>query len=87
MKKTLLSLFLAFSFFLKAQTISTFSFNINGTAPLGLSAALDVAAQRWTDYLTISVPVKVNIFFANSASLPFSAITLANGRTNFIGAI
>jgi hypothetical protein len=86
MKKTLLLLLCISSFWIQAQTVSTFSFNINGTAPAGLSNALNFAAQRWTNYLTITVPVKVNIFFVNSASLPFSAITLANGRTNFAGA-
>ncbi|MES2513728.1 MAG: T9SS type A sorting domain-containing protein [Bacteroidota bacterium] len=86
MKKALLSLLLVSTFYLQAQTVGTFSFNVNGTAPAGLSAALNVAAQRWSNYLIITVPVKVNVFFVNSASFPFSAITLANGRTNFAGA-
>lgn len=86
MIKQLFFFLLLCSLTIKSQTVSTFSFNINGTAPVGLTTALNSAAQRWTNYIQITVPIKVNLFFVNSSLLPFSAITLANGRTNFSGA-
>lgn len=86
MKKILPLLFIVYTCNFNAQTATTFSFNINGSAPAGLIPILNSAALRWSQYLVIPVPIKVNIFFVNSTSLPFSAITLANGSTNFIGA-
>lgn len=86
MKKALLTLLLIGFTIAHAQTVNSFSFNINGTAPVGLTTALNAASQRWNSYVGITVPIKVNLFFLNSSSLPFSAITLANGRTNFVGA-
>lgn len=86
MRNLIYSLLIVTSLTIKAQTVSTFSFNINGVAPVGLVSVLNSAAQRWSYYLNIPIPIKVNIFFVNSSLLPFSAITLANGRTNFIGA-
>jgi hypothetical protein len=75
-------------FFLQvnAQTPATFSFNINGTVPAGFVPALNIAAQKWSTFLQINVPVKVNVFTVNSSLLPFSAITLANGCQNFTNA-
>lgn len=84
MKKQLLFILFGLSFCIQAQTVSTFSFNINGTPPTGLTTALNGAAQRWNNYLKIFVPIKVNLFFVNSTLLPFSAIALANGRANFV---
>ena len=87
MKKFYFSLItICFSILVSAQTVSTFSFTINGTAPAGLASALNSAAQRWSNYITITVPIKVNIFFVNSSSYPFSGMTLANGRKNFTNA-
>ncbi len=86
MRNLIYSFIIITSLNLNAQTVSTFSFNINGVAPVGLVPILNSAAQRWSYYLTIPVPIKVNISFVNSSLLPFSAITLANGRTNFVGA-
>lgn len=63
--------------------VTTFSFTINGTVPAGFSQALTIAGQKWSNYLQITVPVKVNVFTVNSSLLPFSAITLANARKNF----
>jgi hypothetical protein len=74
-----------FSVTLLAQ-VNTFSFNINGSVPAGFTTALNIAGQKWSNYLQISVPIKVNIFTVNSGLLPFSAITLANGRKNFSNA-
>lgn len=87
MKKLLLPLFIFISFGIIAQTPSTFTFNINGSpVPTGLVAALDNAAQRWNNYLIITVPIKVNITLVNGSYYPFSGLTLANGRTNFVNA-
>ncbi len=83
MKYFLLVFSIIFFFFAKAQVVNSFSFNINGTPPAGFTQALNIAAQKWSTYLQINVPVKVNIFTVNSPLLPFSAITLANGRKNF----
>ena len=82
MKKKLLIIFILFTGIIKSQT-TTFSFNINGTVPTGFSQALTIAGQKWSNYLQITVPIKVNVFIVNSTFLPFSAITLANGRKNF----
>jgi hypothetical protein len=86
MKKHLLLILLAFSVFCKAQIINSFSFAINGAPPAGFAQALTIAGQKWSNYLQISVPIKVNVFVVNSSFLPFSAITLANGRKNFANA-
>lgn len=85
-KKLLLIFTTVLTINLNSQTVSTFSFNVNGIAPVGLTTALDAASQRWTKYISINIPIKVNLFFVNSSFLPFSAITLSNGRTNFVGA-
>lgn len=87
MKKTLLSFLIVIAFGINAQTISTFTFNINGSpVPAGLVTALNNAAQRWSNYLTITEPIKVNIFLVNGSYYPFSGLTLANGRKNFSNA-
>lgn len=85
MKKTLLFIVCLLSVRLQAQ-VSTFSFNINGAPPQGFAQALAIAGQKWSDHLQITVPVKVNVFTVNSTLLPFSAITLANGRSSFSNA-
>ncbi|MBA3682317.1 MAG: T9SS type A sorting domain-containing protein [Bacteroidetes bacterium] len=85
MKKILLLIILAFTITAKAQ-VNTFSFTINGTAPTGFTTALNIAAQKWSNYLQINVPIKVNVFIVNASFLPFSAITFANGRKNFTNA-
>lgn len=87
MKRNLLHLFIFFSLSINAQTVSTFSFNISGSpAPVGLVAALDNAAQRWSDYLIITQPIKVNIILINNSLYPFSGLTIGNGRKNFSNA-
>jgi len=85
MKIIILFLAFVFSISTKAQ-VTTFSLNINGTPPAGFTEAVTIAAQKWSNYLQITVPVKVNVFTVNSGLLPFSAITLANGRQNFANA-
>lgn len=85
MKKIVLLIILAFTISAKAQ-VNTFSFTINGTAPTGFTTALNIAGQKWSNYLQISVPIKVNVFIVNASFLPFSAITFANGRKNFTNA-
>ncbi|MDP3557701.1 MAG: T9SS type A sorting domain-containing protein [Bacteroidota bacterium] len=85
MKKKIFLLAVLFPIFINAQ-VNTFSFNINGTTPAGFVQALTIAGQKWSNYLQITVPVKVNVFTVNSSLLPFSAITLANGRKNFANA-
>ena len=85
MKKGLLLFFVLTSVLLKAQ-VSVFTFNINGAPPAGLAQALTIAGQRWSNYLQITVPIKVNVYTVNSNLYPFSAITLANGRKNFANA-
>jgi hypothetical protein len=82
MKKITLLFALLFSICMNAQ-VNTFSFTITGTQPTGLANALTIAGQKWSNYLQINVPVKVNVFLVNAAFLPFSAITFANGRKNF----
>lgn len=82
MKKIILVFALLFSIGINAQ-VNTFTFNITGTQPTGLAAALTIAGQKWSNYLQINVPIKVNVFLVNASFLPFSAITLANGRKNF----
>jgi hypothetical protein len=84
MKKLLFPLILAGSFLLRGQ--ATFSFNVNGSPPPGFAQALVIAGQKWSNWLQITVPVKVNVFTVNSSFIPFSAITLANGRRNFSNA-
>ncbi|HRH11394.1 MAG TPA: hypothetical protein PLU73_07755, partial [Bacteroidia bacterium] len=71
--------------FLNAQ-VNSFSLNVNGTPPVGFTTALNIAAEKWSQYLQVSVPVKVNVFTVNSGLLPFSAITVANGRKDFTNA-
>jgi hypothetical protein len=85
MKKLLFAFTLLFSLMGQAQ-INTFSFNVNGATPTGFTQALTIAGQKWSNYLQITVPIKVNVFTVNSNLLPFSAITLANGRKNFTNA-
>jgi hypothetical protein len=85
MKKILLLIIVAFSLASKAQ-VNTFSFTITGPAPAGFTTALNIAAQKWSNYLQINVPIKVNVFIVNASFLPFSAITFANGRKNFTNA-
>ncbi|MBL7921020.1 MAG: zinc-dependent metalloprotease [Bacteroidia bacterium] len=85
MKKNLFFIIIILSIFCKAQ-INSFSFTINGTAPAGFTTALNIAGQKWSNYLQITVPVKVNVFIVNASFLPFSAITFANGRKNFTNA-
>jgi hypothetical protein len=85
MKKIILGSFILISICLRAQ-VSAFTFNINGTPPAGLAQALTIAGQRWSNYLQITVPIKVNVYTINSNLYPFSAITLANGRENFVNA-
>ncbi len=87
MKNQLLSLFIIITLSINAQTVSTFSFNINGSPiPAGLVSALDSAAKKWNNYLIITQPIKINIFLVNNSLYPFSGLTLANGRTNFSNA-
>ena len=87
MKRNLLYLFIFISLSINAQTVSTFSFNISGSAaPAGLVAALDNAAQRWSNYLIITQPIKVNIILINNSLYPFSGLTIGNGRKNFSNA-
>ncbi len=85
MKKILLLIVFVFTIAAKAQ-VNTFSFTINGTAPTGFTTALNIAGQKWSNYLQITVPIKVNVFIVNASFLPFSAITFANGRKNFTNA-
>ncbi len=85
-KYKVLLILLLFTGLIKAQTVSSFSFNVNGTPPAGFVQALTLSGQKWSNYLQINVPIKVNIFIVNSSLLPFSAITLANGRKNFTNA-
>ncbi len=85
MKKILLLIILAFTITTKAQ-VNSFSFTINGIAPSGFTTALNIAGQKWSNYLQITVPIKVNVFIVNASFLPFSAITFANGRQNFTNA-
>ncbi len=85
MKKNLLLIVFVFTIAAKAQ-VNTFSFTINGTAPTGFTTALNIAGQKWSNYLQITVPIKVNVFIVNASFLPFSAITFANGRKNFTNA-
>lgn len=61
----------------------TFSFNVNGSVSPAFTLALEHAGERWARVLQIDVQVKVNVYAVNLASLPFSAVTLANGRQNF----
>ncbi len=82
MKKITLVFALLFSICINSQ-VNTFSFTITGTQPTGLAGALTIAGQKWSNYLQINVPVKVNVFLVNASFLPFSAITFANGRKNF----
>ncbi len=82
MKKFILVFALLFSICFKAQ-VNTFTFTITGTQPSGLATALTIAGQKWSNYLQITVPIKVNVYLVNSSLLPFSAITFANGRKNF----
>lgn len=78
-------LLLLVSFSLNAQ-VNSFSLNVNGSTPLGFTTALNIAAEKWSQYLQVSVPIKVNVFTVNSGLLPFSAITVANGRKDFANA-
>jgi len=84
--KTFYTLILFIFFICARAQVNSFSFNINGTPPAGMAAALNVAGQKWSTYLQITTPVKVNVFTVNSGLLPFSAITLGNGRQNFVNA-
>lgn len=87
MKRNLLHLFIFISLSINAQTVSTFSFNISGSpAPAGLVAVLDNAAQRWSNYLIITQPIKVNVILINNSLYPFSGLTIGNGRKNFSNA-
>ncbi|MBK9283529.1 MAG: T9SS type A sorting domain-containing protein [Sphingobacteriaceae bacterium] len=65
---------------------ASFSFQVNGTVPAGFTTALNIAGQKWSDYLQITVPIKVNVFTVNSGLLPFSAITISNGDKDFLNA-
>ncbi len=82
MKKFLLSLAILFSFYFKAQ-VGAFSFNISGNPPAGFAQALTIAGQKWSNYIQINIPIKVNVNVINTSLAPFSAITFANGRKNF----
>lgn len=87
MKKQLLALFIIITFGIEAQTNTSFTFNINGsTVPAGLVSSLNEAAQRWSNYILITEPIKVNIFLVNNSQYPFSGLTLGNGRKNFTNA-
>jgi hypothetical protein len=80
-------IFLSCIFFWRANAqVSTFSFNINGSVPPGFTEALTIAGQKWSNYLQINVPIKVNVFTVNTTLVSASAITLANGRQNFTNA-
>ncbi len=85
MRHFLLSITLAFFICVKAQ-VNSFSINFNGSTPTGFTLAVTTAIQKWSAYLQMPVPVKINVFTVNSGLLPFSAITLANGRQNFVNA-
>lgn len=85
MKKQLLFLSILITIGLSAQPPSTFKFTMNGNPPpAGLIDALNNAAHRWDNYLKITVPIKVNLFLINTNLVPFSGLTLANGRKKFI---
>jgi hypothetical protein len=85
-KQLFIILVLTLSLLSRSQVSNSFSFAITGTPPAGFAQALTIAGQKWSNYLQISIPVKVNVFIVNSSFLPFSAITLANGRKNFANA-
>jgi hypothetical protein len=72
-----------FFYSLLSGQVKTFSFTINGQAPAGLVSALQIAGEKWDNYLQIQVSVKANIYFVNSPLIPFSGLTLSNGRKNF----
>jgi len=86
MKKILSIVLLLFLINANAQMAGSFSLHVNGTPPTGFVQALTIAAQKWSNFLQITVPIKVNVLTVNSSLLPFSAITLANGRKNFANA-
>lgn len=86
MKRLLRFLPVILSLTLKAQIAGSFSLNFNNNPPAGFIQSFSVAVQKWSNYLQISVPVKVNVFTVNSPLLPFSAITLANARKDFTNA-
>ncbi len=84
-KKLLLLILVGSQLQLTSQN-NTFTFNINGAVPLGFESCLNTAGLKWSQYLKINVPVKVNVFVVESVLLPFSGITFANGRQNFANA-
>ena len=84
-KKYLLLLLVFCKLMLVSQT-NTFTFHVNGTVPAGFADGLNTAGAKWSQYLKITVPVKVNVFTVNSTFFPFSGITFANGRQNFTNA-
>jgi hypothetical protein len=85
MKKLFILLSICNSLSSTAQ-VSTFSFQITGTVPAGFTTALNMAAQKWNEYIQITVPIKVNVGVVNTTLAPFSAITIANGRSSFSNA-
>jgi hypothetical protein len=85
-KRRILFLPILFFVFTCPAQLTTFTFNINGTAPGGLAEALRIAGEKWSNYLQITIPVKVNVFLVNTSLAGASAITLANGRQNFTNA-
>ncbi len=87
MKKQLLLPILIFIAFSSTAQTNSFTYIISGSAtPSGFTTCLDQATQRWSNYLNITVPIKLNIILVNSSIYPFSGLTLANGRKNFTNA-
>ncbi len=85
MKRSLLILASVISLASFAQ-VNSFSFTVNGTVPAGFTTALTIAGQKWSQYIQIDVPIKVNVGVVNTTLAPFSAITIANGRSSFSNA-
>jgi len=74
-----LSLFLILPYRLEAQ--ATFTFTNTGTTAQ-IDSACAFAGNIWGQYLISSVPIKVELFYANLFGTTL-AITVPNGRRDF----
>ena len=64
---------------------ATFDITAPGSSP-ELDAAMQFAADVWSDYLLSDVPVKVNVVFFPLGINQFLGLTVPNGRKDFPGA-
>jgi len=83
-KSTLFSMLLLLGAY-SATAQASFSVTATGTNPT-IDSAISYTTDIWSQYLTSSVPIKVNVVYTNMTGAGPLAVTFPNGEKDFAGA-